>query len=301
MHTPPLSPRQNGLNLRNPAMPTDDTDPTPSSGPNSTDPMFPPKLGKAGPKDVAVTAVQGPGVDPGPPVETTTTERLLSGLLDGPADTKPKEKPKPRRKETHGEAAADYQVSPRPLPVGRKEKEEEAVIVAPVSARNAQTKDLPRVKGTRDDLTVPLPRKKDHRGLVAFLAALLLVGGIGWLLIGRTTPPTPVSAPTTTKVTLPAPPPAPTDTAQAIPAPTPTDENLVQADPVIESQQLKRNPKAPAPKPPTTATAAPTVTAAPTTTAIAAPPPSATAAPTSLPTATSASPDFDELKKGIQH
>ena len=288
MHEPPLRGPENPLNLRNPAMPTEDTDPTPSSSPNSTDPIFPPKLGKTGPREVNVTAVQGPGVDPAPPKESTTTEQLLSGLLDAPSPDV-KKKDKPRKRETSGENAADYSASPRPVPVGRKEKGEEAVIVAPNSspsgsagagranaamgaalrARAAETLDAPGgLKGTRDDQTVPLPRKKDRRGVLAFFAALLLVGGIGWLLLGRTPTPAP-SAPTKLTAQLPTATPAPTATAQAIPPPVP--------------------------RPSTTAVAA-TATAP---TASAAPPPPPTA--TSTGTNTSASPDFDELKKGIKH
>src|SRR5215831_9300709 len=116
----PLRRAENGLNLRNRAMsPDHDTDPTaapPTSG-NTTDPTFPPKIGKQGPKAVQVTAVQGPGVD-APPKEVTTTERLLTGLLDGP---KPAAKP-PRKKDSSGDDAAAYSASPRPVPVAHKEE-----------------------------------------------------------------------------------------------------------------------------------------------------------------------------------
>src|SRR5690242_6642522 len=83
----PLQGSKNRVNLRDAAMrPEDDTDPTPNSGPNSTDPIFPPKLGRAGPTPVRVTAVQGPGVDAeASEKETTTTERLSSGLLSNPS------------------------------------------------------------------------------------------------------------------------------------------------------------------------------------------------------------------------
>ncbi len=317
MHDPPLRAPENGLNLRNPAMPTDDTDPTPSSGPNSTDPIFPPKLGKAGPREVSVTAVQGPGVDAvpaAPPKESTTTEQLLSGLLDS-GDSKKKDKP--RKRETSGESAADYSASPRPVPVGRKEKGEAAVIVAPVSspgaarqnaalgaalrARAAETLDEPGkpsgYKGTRDDQTVPLPRKSDRRGAFAFFAALLLVGGIGWLVLGRggdkpvSTTPTLTTAATPTTTTA-----SPLDTALAIPPPTAApapDDTNVTADPVIESQQLKR----PKNVPPHASANILATAAGPT--ASAAPPPPPTATPT--PTGTNGAPDFDELKKGIKH
>jgi hypothetical protein len=311
MHEPPLRGPENPLNLRNPAMPTaEDTDPTPSSSPNSTDPIFPPRLDKSGQRVVNVTAVQGPGVAASPPKESTTTEQLLSGLLESPTDASKKEKP--RKRETSGENAADYSASPRPVPVGRKEKGEEAVIVAPASspganranaafgaalrARADETLDDPnRVKGTRDDRTVPLPRRSDRRGVVAFFVALLLVGGVGYLLLGRATPPAP---PTPTKLTaqLPTATPPPTDPTLAIPAPAPTDENVVTADPVIESQSLKR-PKVAPPRPTAPASAtAPVTTTLPT--ASAAPPPPPTATSTST---TTAPPDFDELKKGIKH
>ncbi len=323
MHDPTLSPPQNGLNLRNPAMPTEDTDPTPASGPNSTDPIFPPKLGKAGPRDVSVTAVQGPGVEPSPPKETTTTERLLSGLLESPSPDV-KKKDKPRKRETSGERAADYSASPRPVPVGRKEKGEEAVIVSPASspggragagranaalgaalrARADETLDEPGklgAKGTRDDQTVPLPRKSDRRGVVAFVAALLLVGGVGWLVLGRGADKPAQTTPT--KATTPAPTSTipPVDTALAVPPPTATaataDDNVVTADPVIESQSLKRA-KNPPPRPgPATTGATATSTAAPATAALPPPPPTTK----STATGTSAPVDFDELKKGIKH
>lgn len=303
MHEPPLSPSQNGLNLRNPAMQTDDTDPTPSSGPNSTDPIFPPKLGKAGPKDVRVTAVQGPGVTPGAAPETTTTEQLLSGLLEVPD---PDTKTKPRKKETSGEREADYAVSPRPVPVGRKVKDAEGIIVAAGGAGHpgsAPTMDLPAggaakaSKGTRDDITVPLPRPRDRRGLLAFVAAVLLVGGLGWLLLGRATPPEPTTrtqpttaapntpVPTVAVTALPADPNAPAPTAA--PTGAPTDTNTVTADPVIESQRLARPRGVPLARP-TAATAASAPTAAA--------PPTAGPAPTST-----LAVDNDELKKAIKH
>lgn len=273
-------------------MPTDDTDPTPSNGPNSTDPIFPPKIGKTGPRDVSVTAVQGPGVDPQPPREITTTERLLSGLLDGPAPDV-KSKPKMRKAETSGEEAADYSVSPRPLPIGRTEEDVDAVIVAPPSgprrpgrAELDETRDA--LKGTREDRTVPLPRKKDRRGLIAFAVALIVCFGVGWILVGRggDKPTTSTSATATVPVT--------TMPRQMSDIPPPTD---IQADPIIESQPLTKPTPSRPPTPRQTTTAAPP-------TASAAPPASAPTATTTTaaPTATGAvPPDFDELKKGIKH
>src|SRR5262249_18328927 len=114
----PLRRTENGLNLRNRAMsPEHDTDPNavpPTSG-NTTDPTFPPKLGKQGPKAVKVTAVQGPGIEP---KEITTTERLLTGLLDGGKPEIP-----PRKRASSGDDAAAYSASPRPVPVAHKEEE----------------------------------------------------------------------------------------------------------------------------------------------------------------------------------
>jgi hypothetical protein len=268
--------------------PEHDTDPNaapPTSG-NTTDPTFPPKIGKQGPKAVQVTAVQGPGVDP-PPKEVTTTERLLTGLLDG---AKPPVKP-PRKKDSSGDDAAAYSASPRPVPVAHKEADEPAVIVAPPSLRRVKDEAENGVsKSTRDEPTVELPRARRRR-LGPILAAAL--GGVLILLLYfllRTpsqAPAPPLAAPQVSVpvATTPIPPPEPVTT----PAPTDT-----LPDPVIESQKLQ-HPRssasaAPAPRPsapPPAASAAPS----------ASPPPP----PTAAPTPPGAAPDFDELKKGIKH
>jgi hypothetical protein len=263
--------------------PEHDTDPNaapPTSG-NTTDPTFPPKLGKQGPKAVKVTAVQGPGVEL-PPKEITTTERLLTGLLEGPKLQTP-----PRKKDSSGDDAAAYSASPRPVPVAHKEEEEPAVIVAPPSLRPKDAAENGVSKSTRDEPTVELPRTRRRR-LVPLLAGAL---GGAILLFVYLTLRTPGPAPgppvvTSTHVTTPS---ATIPDPEPVATPAPTDE---LPDPVIESQKIQHpRPPSPAPRPAVVTSVAPPP----------APAPSAAPAASAAQTPPGVAPDFDELKKGIKH
>jgi hypothetical protein len=305
MNDMPLRRPENGLNLRSRAMsPEHDTDPAegPNSNGNGTDPLFPPKIGKQGPKQVHVTAVQGPGTQTASrdPRDATTTERLLTGLLDGP---QPKIADKPRKKDSSGDDAAAYSASPRPVPVAHKADEEPAVIVAPSSNRSGRrSKQAKAAKSTRDEPTVELPRTRRRRLLPVLLAA---AGALLFLFAYLALRPRPkVSAPMPTAATALAvvpmaqiPPPEAIPAPTPTPTPTPTDDAL--PEPLIESRTIVRPPRVivtnPVPRAPTTATAS--ATPAPPASAVPPPPPSAPASAV----APSAAPDFDELKKGIKH
>lgn len=278
-----LSKPENRLDLRSfPMTPEDEKDPHRALEGSTTDPMFPPKLGNTGPAPVGVTAIQGPGATEGK-VHETSTERLLTGLLQGENDSYLY---RAKVKESHGEDAAAFNTSPRPAPVAHEIENETPVIVE--GARKTAKRE--------PEVTAPIRPRRSEKW-IAFVLALFVVGVAGIILVswrnGDGTEPPVGSWPNASQVRMADPQiPPPDPNVVANPAASGTGGPIeVTSDPVIESQRMMR-PKAILPRPAGQASAPASAAGANPLHA----PPSGGGGPVRPPP-----PDFDELKKGINH
>ena len=294
MRDSPLSNAESGLNLNPrglPMTPEDKTDPRRGGSEGATtDPMFPPRIGASGPLPVTVSAVQGP-VASSARAKEGSTEKLLTGLLENENDAYLY---KVKSKDSAGENALAFDVSPRAVPVAHKTEDEPPVIVNDRHSATSPPGGALKAAHREPESTVPVGPRRSEKW-VAFAFALLVVGIGGVLLVmwrNGQVPPTVGISPAATAQRYPdgdpmTPGEDPRTLGNATPPATGTPLD-VTTDPVIESQRIQRT-KA---TPPRVANGGTTAAAAS---------PSAGAAPAPARPTGPLPPDFDELKKGIRH